>query len=111
MLREHYIQNEIRIWCGQHDILCFRCNVGKIRMYDGGWFDTGLPSGFSDLMALDNNGHIYFIECKAPGGKQRPDQVKFMNEVRNRGFTYILAYSVEDVKKVLEKTINTINNI
>lgn len=95
---EHAIMNQIRQWCGENNYLCFRCNVGRVRMAKGGWFDTGLPSGFSDLLILGVHGDTYFCEVKAPGGKQRPDQINFMNIVRERGFKYILAYSVEDVK-------------
>lgn len=100
MTLEHRIMNEIRLWCGQHDILCFRCNVGRVRTADGKWFDTGLPEGFPDLLILDNNGKVIFCEVKTPTGKQKPDQIRFMNTVRQRGFTYIVARSVEDVSKV-----------
>lgn len=101
MTPEHAIQNKIRLWCGEHNYIAFRCNVGKVQCMDGSWFDTGLPNGFSDLLVLGNHGDIYFIECKAPGGKQRPDQVKFQHIVEERGFRYILAYGVEDVAKIL----------
>ena len=100
MNREHNIQNEIRLWCGQHDILCFRCNVGRVRMNTGEWFDTGLPSGFSDLIIL-SNGTIYFCECKTLKGTQRDDQIRFMNVVRNHGYTYFIARSVQDVKEAI----------
>lgn len=97
MTPEHKIMNEIRLWCGQHNILCFRCNVGKIRTADGGWFDTGLPEGFPDLLILSNNGITYYVEVKTPTGKQRPDQIKFMNEIRKRGHIYLIARSVNDI--------------
>lgn len=96
MHSEHYIQNQIRLWCGQHNLLAFRCNVGKILTAQNTWFDTGLPSGFSDLLILDNNGHAIFCEVKAAGGRQRQDQVKFQQLVEARGFTYILAHSLEE---------------
>jgi len=98
MTPEHRVMNEIRIWCGQHNLLCFRCNVGKIKLPNGGYFDTGLPNGFPDLLILGNNGDIYFCEVKAPGGRQRPDQIKFQYMVESRGFKYILAYSIKEVE-------------
>lgn len=52
MTPEHYVQNQIRLWCGQHNYLCFRCNVGRILTANNTYFDTGLPSGFSDLLIL-----------------------------------------------------------
>lgn len=96
MTPEHKIMNEIRLWCGEHNILCFRCNVGKVRMVDGGWFDTGLPEGFSDLLIL-HKGITYFVEVKTPTGKQRPDQMIFERTVREHGFTYLIARSVNDI--------------
>lgn len=99
-MKEHNIQNLIRIWCGQHDILCFRCNVGRVRTDTGQWFDTGLPNGFSDLIILYNK-TIYFCEVKTLKGRQREDQINFMNEVRSRGYNYFVARSVEDVCKNL----------
>ena len=101
MTAEHKIMNEIRIWCGEHDYLCFRCNVGKIMMSNGCWFDTGLPSGFSDLLVLGCHGDVYFIEVKSPGGKQRDDQKSFERIVTERGFVYKIVRCVEDVEKFL----------
>lgn len=94
--------NEIRLWCGQNDILCFRCNVGKVQCIDGTWFDTGLPEGFSDLLILDN-GIAYFCEVKTKSGKQREGQIAFQNAVEKHGFIYFVARSVDDVKIYLKK--------
>ena len=99
-MKEHNIQNAIRLWCGEHDILCFRCNVGRVLMADGGFFDTGLPNGFSDLIILYNH-TIYFCECKTTKGKQRDDQLKFQRMVEARGYTYFIARSIDDVNNVL----------
>lgn len=96
MTPEHKIMNEIRLYCGQHDILCFRCNVGKVRTADGKWFDTGLPEGFPDLLILHNSKCI-FCEVKTLKGKQREAQIKFMNIIREHGFIYIVARSVNDI--------------
>lgn len=103
MTKEHAIQNSIRLWLSEHGYVSFRCNVGKVLTADGIWFDTGLPNGFSDLLVIGSHGDTYFIECKAPGGRQRPDQKKFEELVTGRGFIYILAYSIEDVAKSLLK--------
>lgn len=100
MFLEHKIMNEIRLWCGQNNILCFRCNVGKVRTADGGWFDTGLPEGFSDLLIL-HKGHCIFCEVKTPTGKQRDCQIQFQKIVEERGFIYIVARSVKDVEKTI----------
>ena len=101
MPSEHAIQNAIRIWCGKHDYLAFRCNVGRVITADGKVFDTGLPNGFSDLLVLGNHGDIYFVECKSAKGKQRQDQESFEKTITARGFKYILAHSLEEfIKKI-----------
>ena len=97
MTPEHNIQNKIRLWLCQNGYLAFRCNVGRIQLPNGRWFDTGLPNGFSDLLVLDNSGHTYFIECKAPKGHLRPDQENFKKIVTDRGFKYIIARSIDDI--------------
>ena len=100
---EHNIQNAIRIWCGEHDYLCFRCNVGRVLTADGKIFDTGLPPGFSDLLVLGNHGDIYFVECKSSTGRQREDQKNFERIISMRGFKYLLVRSVDDfVNKILK---------
>ena len=105
MTPEHLLMNQIRAWCGEHDILCFRSNVGRVLKADNTWFDTGLPSGFPDLIAFDKNSHTIFIECKVKYNKQSDDQVKFMQEMRSRGFIYILAYNLQDVEKTIQNCL------
>lgn len=102
--KEHNIQNAIRLWCGENDILCFRCNVGKVQTIYGDWFDTGLPEGFSDLIILDN-GTIYFCECKTLIGKQRQAQIDFQRTVESHGYKYFVARSIADVKMNLGREL------
>ena len=104
-MREHNIQNDIRAWCGEHDILCFRCNVGKVRCIDGTWFDTGLPDGFSDLIILPGNGIIIFCEVKTKIGQQRQEQINFERIVTERGYKYFVARSIDDVSKIIYNNI------
>ena len=99
---EHSIQNSIRLALSERGYAVFRANVGKVRMDNGRWFDTGLPKGFSDLFAV-RAGQIYFIEVKRPGGRIRPEQVHFLDTMRQRyGCPGGIAYSVEDALKIVE---------
>lgn len=100
-MKEKNIQNSIRIWCGEHDILCFRCNVGKWQTIDGKWIDTGLPAGFPDLLILTNDGRTIYCEVKTLKGKQRQDQINFMNQIRSKGHTYIVARSINDIEEAI----------
>lgn len=96
MSPEHKLQNEIKIWCGERDIICFRINVGKVKMQDGRWFDTGLPVGFSDLLILSNDGKATFCETKIKPRKPTIEQLHFLETMKNRGYKTIIAYSLQD---------------
>ena len=96
MLSEHYIQNQIRLWCGDHGYPCFRCNVGKVLTAQNTWFDTGLPNGFSDLLILLPGGKVIFCECKTAKGRQREDQKNFQKLVEGLGFKYIMPHSLDE---------------
>lgn len=100
---EHDIQNEIRLWCGEHNLLAFRVNTGSGYTPDGRRFSTGVPSGFPDVIVLDNNGHIIFVECKARYGRVRPDQATLHTELRKRKFKVLVPHSLEDFIKEMEE--------
>ena len=42
-MTEHDLQNLIRLELSSQKYAVFRANVGKIKLSDGRWFDTGLP--------------------------------------------------------------------
>ena len=71
-----------------------------MKLSNGMYFDTGLPSGFPDLLIL-HNGITYYTEVKTPTGKQRSDQLNFQRLLEERGFIYTVVRSVDDVKRML----------
>ena len=79
-MSEHEFQNQVRKELTNLGYISFRTNVGKVKMHDGRWFDTGLPVGFSDLIIL-KDGKTYFIELKV--GKNKPSKNPYnINEIR-----------------------------
>jgi hypothetical protein len=100
ILTEHDIQNIIRLELSKLGWITFRVNVGKVKMEDGRYFDTGLPVGFSDLIAF-KDGQTIFIEVKKPGGRPSKNQLNFKKQMENNGFKAIIAYSFEDVKNMI----------
>lgn len=79
-----------------------RVNVGKFKMADGRWFDTGLPTGFSDLAGhRAGDARAFYIEIKTPTGRVRPEQAAFLEAMRKRGAIAGVARSVQDAKKLL----------
>ena len=81
-MKEIDVQNSIRLALNPHAVI-FRGNVGKVRMADGRFFDTGLPKGFSDLFGYrKSDGKMIFIEVKNEKGKLRKDQEHFINVMK-----------------------------
>lgn len=101
MNSEHDIQNSIRLKLSELGYAVFRINSGKIRMLDGRWFDTGVPKGFSDLIAV-KGGRIFFLEVKTETGKASPEQIKFLATMRDRyGCVAGIVRSVEEAVELV----------
>lgn len=100
---EHAIQNEIQVALSKHKCSVFRANVGKIRLPDGRFFSTGLPSGFPDLFGFHwTDGKIFFIEVKNAKGRLRPDQIVFHKMLQRHDIIHGVARSVEDALMIVD---------
>jgi len=97
---EHELQNEIRLELSKLGFTVFRTNVGKVRLADGRFFDTGLPKGFSDLIAI-KEGKVYFVEVKFGKGKLRPDQKNFIEQMQKKGCVAGAVWSVEEAVELV----------
>jgi hypothetical protein len=104
-MTEHDFQNYARKMLSKLGYITFRVNVGKVKMFDGRYFDTGLPKGFSDIIAL-KDGKIYFIELKTGKNKPSQDQINFIEQMKINGFAAGIAWSLEDIFKILEEAKN-----
>lgn len=102
MTREQKIQNDVRVAISQHGCTIFRANVGKVKMDNGRWFDTGLPKGFPDLFGYrHSDGKMFFIEMKNETGRLREDQKKFAKILKTVPVLYGVARSVDDALKIV----------
>lgn len=100
-MSEQDIQNSIRLKLSEMGFATFRTNVGKLKLPDGRWFDTGLPKGHSDLYAV-KDGKIHYLEVKKPGGKVSTEQLNFINIMRDRyGCVAGVVYSVEEAVELV----------
>lgn len=100
-MNEHSIQNAIRLKLSELGYAVFRINSGKVRMADGRWFDTGVPKGFSDLIAC-KGGRIYFLEVKTETGRASQEQLNFLAVMRDRyGCVTGIVRSVEEAVKLV----------
>ena len=87
------------------DMRLWRANAGAAEYEDPKTGQTrmvrfGTP-GQADLSGLLNDGTRLEIEVKAPGRMQSIQQRNFQNMINDFGGIYILAYSVDDVYRIL----------
>ena len=105
-MREQEIQNNIRVAVSLNNCKIFRANVGKVKMVNGRWFDTGLPTGYPDLHGYKIlNGKIFYIEVKTPSGKPRHDQIQFHNQLMSDHIIHGIARSPEDALKIIDEEL------
>ncbi|MBP2056995.1 hypothetical protein J2Z60_000157 [Lactobacillus colini] len=103
---EHTIQKEIQLALSQSGCSVFRTNVGKVKMQDGRWFDTGLPKGFPDLEGFRwSDNKIFFIEVKNVSGRIRDDQIRFHEFLQSHGVIHGIARSKEDALKIISEDL------
>lgn len=96
------LSNLIRLTLSAQGHRIFRANVGKMRLYDGRWFDTGLPPGFSDLFGhRAGDGRAFYIEVKAGRDTLKPHQRDFLAAMQASGALAGVARSVDDAVRIL----------
>lgn len=84
----------------------FRCNVGKVRLQDGRWFDTGLPRGHADLYGFRRDGQIFYIEVKVRPNRPTKVQKDFLAKMRDYGALAGVAYSVVEAMNIVHGISN-----
>lgn len=101
---EHEIQKEIMLALSECGYMVFRANVGKVKMADGRWFDTGLPVGHPDLYGFRiSDGKVFYIEVKDYKGKPREGQVHFHKMLMKYGIIHGIARSADDAVKIVKE--------
>lgn len=109
--KEQAIQDSIRVALAQAGYVVFRTNVGKVKTADGRWFDTGLPTGFPDLVGYKpENGRIFLLEVKTKTGRRRKDQVLFANGLRDNNVIYGVARSAEEAVTIVRDELKLLED-
>ena len=109
--KEQAIQDSIRVALAEHGYVVFRANVGKVKTADGRWFDSGLPTGFPDLVGYKpENGKIFFLEVKTPVGHRRADQVTFANGLRDKHVIYGTVRSAEEAVGIVKNELKILED-
>lgn len=84
-------------------IPAWRIGVGSFLVERGGrqvLIKIGTP-GLPDVVALVPGVGVVFIECKAPAGKLRPEQVTFRDSCRRAAAVHVVCRRWEDVEPYL----------
>ena len=103
-MNEKDLQSLIRIALSD-SCVCFRINVGLYYTKEGGRISTGVPNGFSDLFGHRKlDGKAFYIECKTPTGKVRPEQKNFIKQMKQSGALAGIARSVEEALEIVSES-------
>lgn len=100
-MTETDIQNKIRVALSDYGIV-LRLNNGNYKTLDGRHIKSGLPPGTSDLLFI-GNGQIAFIEVKTPKGKVSPEQLMFIERIKELGHKAGIARSVEEAINIIKE--------
>lgn len=99
-MTEHALVQSILIEFGSRPTLrLWRVNTGAA-LGRAGFVRFGLP-GMADISGIMQGGRRIEIEAKTATGRQSPEQKRWQAMIEKFGGLYVLARSVEDVRKVL----------
>ena len=102
-MTEKQIQNAIlREFGTRPDMRLWRQNTGAARV-GRRFIRFGVP-GQADLTGILPGGRRLEIEVKSDTGRQTDDQRNFQNMIERFGGLYVLARSVDDVRRALGET-------
>lgn len=100
-MNETDLMHSVMLAASKAGNMIFRANVGKVRMADGRWFDTGLPKGHSDLYGFRSDGRVFYVETKMHPRVPTSEQVRFLQAVIKRGGIGGVAYSVDEAMEII----------
>lgn len=102
-MSETDLMNQIMVALSQDGHFVYRCNVGKFKMADGRWFDTGLPVGFSDIAGHRvSDCRALYLEVKKRDAKATPKKARTakLQEMKDLGATSIEMLRADDWMKI-----------
>lgn len=101
-MKESNLIQQIKIYCGEINWICFHTNVGKIPLPDGSYFTTGLPKGWPDLMVITDTGTVFYCEAKTGNNKPSAEQIKIIKLLNQRNVHAFVAYTLDEFKNHLK---------
>jgi hypothetical protein len=77
----------------------YRTNAGQFYTKDGKRV-SGLPRGFTDILAVLPNGKVAFLEVKTDTGKLSEEQAKFISKMQGLGVLAGVVRSTDEALKL-----------
>lgn len=74
---------------------------GSVLIRNARMVSTGVPQGFSDLIAIMPGGQIAFIECKTARGRPTDEQRNFLEQMHSLGCRAGIARCEEDAIRII----------
>ena len=102
-------QDQITVisYCQINNILCNHTpNEGKRSYAEGNKLKRmGLSKGFPDISILEPRGefHGLYIEMKRKGNKASEEQIKWLMELKSRGYATTLCYSADEAIEKIKR--------
>lgn len=100
-MTEQDIQRQITDYLKLKRIFHRKVNIAGIMKPNGGYIPSQ-NAGMSDIIGCLWGGRFLAIEVKKKGGKVSPLQQAFLDEVNANGGLGFVAYSLDDVIKMLD---------
>lgn len=103
---ETVLMNKIHAGVSDEAIM-FRANVGKVKLWNGRYFSTGLPKGFSDLFGVRRkDGKAVFIEVKTGAGRPSKEQIRFVKRMKELNAHAGFARSADEALEIIRTGSN-----
>lgn len=97
------VQSILATFGARPDLRIWRANVLVARDASGRVVRAGVKGQADISGVLAPHGRRIEIECKTPTGRQSEDQRAWQAMIERHGGLYILARSVDDVRRALEE--------
>jgi hypothetical protein len=104
--REKVLIDDILCYLRTLGILAWRQNTGAMKIQNR-LVRFGIH-GMSDIIGILPDGRFLAIEVKTGNNRPTLYQKDFLNRIKDNNGVAIVAYSVEDVEKVLQQTIPSV---
>ena len=108
-MKESDLQKQILDYLRWRGIFCWKSNTTGIYDPVRKMFRTNHYKGVADIIGIAKGGFLIAVGVKMKGNKPSPEQVQFIETIKQFGGVACIAYSLEDVEKLINEYFGTNN--